>query len=421
MVLLCRTALTYYSPVRDLLRFFVLVAFVPVLVGAQERSDIVADRVEGVMTRRDIDVFVATLFSGYDQPRALYPVEVIELQILSPYPDQGLTPVRVQVFIPETTAVRGAYLFAPGSTGLINPCRASREHVAGIRWGLYRAHVLSVAAQGFVGILPDYPGFEDWALTQPYFHRETEAALVFAAFHAVNRRIADRIPGGLGEMPRVAAGFSQGGHAAFAAADYSDRFGGNLPLDGVIGYGPTTDIEALFLDYPGVAPMLIQAFSRIYGPDVFDPGRILQERWATSLEYDTTRQCVGGMQAYYPQDPDQLFRADFLESLRSGRLRQTHPAIAARIAENKAGLDGHGIPALILQGTNDIVVSATQQERFVQELRSNGSVVDFTIIEGARHDTRQIGFNDALTWIDSLSSRSRSDYDATPAYDRRLD
>lgn len=389
--------------------FYIPLVFLVVAgVSAQSASDIVETRFEGTLSGAEIERFAAALFEGYEQPVAQYPVEIWEFFVLSSYPDRGLTRVRVQVFVPimETTP-RGAYLFAPGSTGLINPCRASREHVAGIRWGLYRAHVLTVAGQGFVGILPDYPGFEDDALTQPYFHKETEAANLFNAFAAVDRWLEDRIPGGLTGLTRVAAGFSQGGHAAFAAADYNDRYSGYLPLDGVIGYGPSTDIGALFQEYPGVAPMLVQSFTRIYGTEAFDPFDILQDRWADRLEYDTTRQCVGGMQSYYPHDAGGLLKKAFLQALRNGTLAETYPSIAEIIEANNAGLGGHGVPALILQGTNDIVVSTASQTRFVEALRAAGSDVRYLIYDGARHDTRQIGFYEALSWIDSLDDEVR--------------
>lgn len=398
---------SYYHSVRRVFSLFFISLFSAIPAGTQDISNILEVRFEGTMSEREVEDFASPLFDGYDQPESRYPVEVWEIFVLGPYPGHQPTPVRVQVFVPVMEAIpRAAYLFAPGSTGLINPCRASREHVAGIRWGLYRAHVLSVAAQGFVGILPDYPGFEDPALTQPYFHKETEAANIFAVLEAVDRWLDDRIPGGISNMTRVAAGFSQGGHAAFAAADYNDRFGGYLPIDGAIGYGPSTDISALLQEYPGVAPMIVQSFVRIYGSEAFDPYAILQRQWAERLEYDTTRQCVGGMQAYYPHDAEGLLQKTFFQALRDGNLADAYPSIATIVAENNAGVDSHGVSALILQGTNDIVVSTESQTRFVEMLRAAGNDVRYIIYDGARHDTRQVGFFEALSWIDSLSDNA---------------
>lgn len=380
-----------------------LVALLPLVllagaVSAQEAS------FEQQLQAADVDAFIAPLFEGYEAPQARHPVDVYELFVETLHPSGTTTPVRVQLFVPvvEPALVRGSYLFAPGSTGLINPCRVSREHVAGIRWGLYRAHVLSLAGQGYIGILPDYMGFEDWSLIQPYFHAESEARLIVDVTRAVDAFLADRLPGGLHPLTRVAAGYSQGGHAIFAAADRNDAFPDGLELDGVIGYGPTTAVDALFLEYPSVAPMVVQAYRTIYGDEAFDPLRILAEPWASNLAYDTTRQCVGAMQSYYPDRATDLFRVDVMKSLWARTTAITHPGLHRIMEENRAGLGGHGVPALILQGTNDIVVDRTTQDEFVVALRERGSDVRYLVYEGSRHDTRQISWPAVIEWIDGL-------------------
>lgn len=355
----------------------------------------------------EVDAFIAELYEGYDAPQARFSVDVYELFVETSHPAGVKTPVRVQLFLPEMPAsgIRGSYLFLPGSTGLINPCRVSREHAAGIWWGLYRAHVLSLVGQGFVGILPDYAGYEDWNLIQPYFHAESEARLIMDVMTAVDAFLSDRVPGGLRELTRVAAGYSQGGHAIFAAADRTDEFPDGLELEGLVGYGPTTAVDALFLEYSSVAPMVVQAYRSIYGDARFNPARILAPQWAETLAYDTTRQCVGGIQSYYPGKPAELFEVEFLKSLWAGTLELTHPAIHDIMEENRTGLSGHEVPALILQGTNDIVVDRSTQDEFVVALRDRGSDVRYLVYEGARHDTRQIGFPEVVSWIDELSEQ----------------
>ena len=363
---------------------------------------------EGPLAAREIDSFIAPLFSGYRRPQARYAVDVFELRITTRYPNGRITPVRVQVFVPQADepAVGGIYLFAPGSTGIVGPCRASREHVAGIRWGLYRAHVLAFAGQGFIGILPDYMGYEDPQLVQPYFHAASEARVVFDSLHGVDDWIrteySERFPEGISAMQRVAAGFSQGGHAAFAAADRNTEMGGALYLHGVIGYGPTTQVEPMLQMYPSLAPMLAMSYYTVYGRSSFDPYEVLQDRWAESLEYDTTRQCVGAMQSYYPSDPYDVFETDFIDSMRDQRLGITHPVIHRVFRANETGLARHRVPALILQGTDDIVVSQKTQANFVEALRARGNPVDYRLYEGSRHDTRQVAFFEVAEWIRTL-------------------
>ncbi len=357
---------------------------------------------EGRMTASEVDTFIGALFSGHEAPRARYAVDVAVLQMYTRYPNGRLIRTRVQVFVPVMDAPETVYLFAPGSTGLIGVCRASREHEAGIVWGRYRAHVLAFAGQGFIGILPDYMGFEDDTLVQPYFHAESEARVIFDALHAVDEWIRPNLPRGIAPLRRVAAGYSQGGHAVLAAADRNALLGGSLYLHGVIGYGPTAEIEPMLELYPSLGPMVIMSYYTVYGRPSVDPHDILLPRWADELEYDTTRQCVGGIQRYYPSSPDALFDPIFLESMRNDRLNQTHPVIARIFEANRTGLARHGVPTLILQGTNDVVVSRTTQDRYVEELRRRGTPVDYRIYQGARHDTRQISFPDVVAWTRTL-------------------
>jgi hypothetical protein len=379
------------------------------LIGAAAafgQSTLVSFELEQRMLPAEIDEFTATLFENHDQPKATAAVDVYLLFVKSLHPSGVETNVRVQLFVPDVPPeeVRGAYLFAPGSTGLINPCRASREHEAGIRWGLYRAHVLSFAGAGFVGILPDYQGYEDWNLIQPYFHAQSEARVIQDAIRAADEFLEDGIPGGLSNLTRVASGFSQGGHAAFAAADHNAELPEDLRLHGVIGYGSTTEIAPLFLEYPQLAPLIVQSFTSIYGQDAFDPFDILLPEWAETLEYDTTRQCVGGIQSYYPASPSELYTPYFQKSLFAETLDQTHPGIAAILAENGAGLTDHGVPALILQGTDDIVIDRWDQDEFVIALRDLGSLVKYYVYDGARHDTRQIAYPAVVEWILDLEA-----------------
>lgn len=357
---------------------------------------------EGRMLPGAIDAFARPLFGGSRAPSARYAVDVAVLRIYTRYPSGALTQTRVQVFVPDTAAPEAVYLFAPGSTGLIGICRPSREHEAGIVWGRYRAHVLAVAAQGFIGVLPDYIGFEDAEGIQPYFHAESEARVLFNALYAVDQWVRTQLPDGIESLTRVAAGYSQGGHAAFAAADRNELLGGALALDGVIGYGPTTEIEPLFRTYPSLAPMVVMSFASIYGRDRVDPHAILLDRWADELEYDTTRQCVGGIQRFYPSSPAGLFDPTFLASLQADRLDQTHPSIAAVFAANRTGLGGQRLPVLILQGTDDVVVRRSVQDRFVSNLRRQGTPVEYIVYDGVRHDTRQIAFSDVIAWIRAL-------------------
>lgn len=359
----------------------------------------------GTLSPKEIDRTIAPLFEGYDPPTARYPVQTFLIRFQSRYPDGRTAPITAQLFVPVLPAEsqRPVYLFAPGTTGLLDVCRVSREHIAGINWGLYRSHMLSFAGQGVIGLLPDYTGFGDPDHLQYYYHAETEGMMILDAVRAV-RFFFDRERFRVRPAPAVhLAGYSQGGHATFAAADLRRAYAPDVEIAGIVGYGPATDMEALFREFTVVTPMVVQTYQRIYGSQVIDPAQILAPRWAETLEYDVTRQCVGAMQSYYPWAADRMFAEPFYESLMAGTLSVTHPDIFEVLRQNSPGLSGHGIPVLILQGTEDIVVYPESQAEFVTALRSRGSDVRYLVYEGYRHDTRQISFDEVLRWIGAVS------------------
>jgi acetyl esterase/lipase len=355
----------------------------------------------------DIDRLAAVLFTDVKAPKAIFTVDAFLLRVESTYLDGKPTPVTVQVFVPryEDKAKRSVYVFAPGSTGLRDACRPSREHIAGIHWGLYRTHVLAHVGQGSIGVLPDYMGFgdPDPAHLQPYMHAAAEGRMMLDVARAIERFIGETAKATVSGTSLFFSGFSQGGHAAFAAADMRARYAREVRIAGIIGYGPSTDIIAMFREFPMVAPMAIYTYSKIYGADRFDPSAILAPRWARSLEKDVMRQCVGGMQSYYPSSPRELFRAEFADALLKGTLEQVYPEIFAILRENSTGLSGHRVPSLILEGSDDVVVSVKSQEAFVRELCRTGSVVRYSLYKGRRHDTRQIGFGEAREWMEQIT------------------
>ncbi len=373
-----------------------------------------------------INSLARELFKPLPAPKARLSVDSWLISFHSKYPDGSPALIMAQVFIPHFTdsAARPLYVFATGSTGLTAACRPSREHIAGIRWGLYRTHVLTFAGQGMIGVLPDYMGFADKGRLQPFYSAVAEGRMMLDTVRAVRTFLSHGAPaGGSGAAPgsssgavpggRVrgvstfVAGFSQGGHAAFAAADLRASYAPDVQLSGVIGYGPAADVVTLFREFPVDAPMAIYTYSSMYGRKRFDPAVILQPQWAEALEDDVTRQCIGGMQAYYPWTPREMYRKEFADALLSGKLPTAYPSIYKVLRENSTGLAGHRVPALILEGTDDVVVSVPSQTAFANALRRHGSAVQLSIYKGARHDTRQRGFTEALAWMQTITRGGR--------------
>jgi 2-dehydropantoate 2-reductase len=138
--------------------------------------------------------------------------------------------------------------------------------------------------------------------------------------------------------------------------------------------------------------------------DGFDPAAYLQEKWARTLEADMNRMCVDAFQKYYGFDGRRVYRPEFHSALYGHRLAELYPSLAARLAENKTGLAGHGLPALIVQGGTDFIVTSATQSLFVAALREAGSAVSYREYKGVPHKgTRQAGFMESVEWMEDVA------------------
>jgi acetyl esterase/lipase len=200
------------------------------------------------------------------------------------------------------------------------------------------------------------------------------------------------------------AGFSQGGHAAFAAADLRASYAPEVSLTGIVGFGSTNDVATLLKEGPCYAPYILYTYARLYPADGLDPRRFLQRPWADTLEADVERMGVDEAQAYYPLDPAKLYTPEFYRALFGGALGRDFPALAARLAENRSGLSSHGLPALVAQGLDDTVIRNPSQSLFVKELVAAGSPVQYARLKGIRHkNVRSAGFRLSVAWMEKLA------------------
>ena len=358
-------------------------------------------------TAAEVDAMAARLFNGRQTPQAQFSVDVFILRYQSVDLQEQPTVVTSQLFVPryDVHAERPVYIFAAGTTGLTDQCRPLREHQLGINWGLYRHHVLAHAGQGAIGMIPEYMHFGEPDRLQPYFIAEAEARVLLDAIRALGNYFG-RQPRDAGPPSAVRpagsflAGFSQGGHAAFAAADRRAAYAPDVSIAGIIGYGPSTDVESLFREFSVVAPPLIYSYAQHYGYDRFDPAVMLADRWLSALEQDVRRLCILGLQSYYPWRPGPLFRSEFTRALHNRRLADEYPEIERILRQNSTGLSGHRVAALILQGGNDVVVNLDDQAEFVVALRNRGSTVRYLVYPNAPHDTRQLGFAEVQQWME---------------------
>lgn len=299
-------------------------------------------------------------------------------------------------------------LYGAGTTGLSDMCAPLNEFSSGKNWGAYHSYMLEYTAQGLIGILPNYQGFDDADLNHPYFVSEFQARALLDAARAAYH-FFDGTPQ-ISARPMEAvfmAGYSSGGHAVFAAKDFAASYAPELPFKGVIGHGPTTNAETLFKESPVFSPYIVQAYRDFYGPEVIDPADVFLDRWLTRFEADVMARCVDDLFSYYSSNARQMYRPEFREVLYTDRLQAVFPAFEAVIEDNAAGLspDGVDIPVLILQGTADQIVTPPSQKQFAVDLCRLDNRVTYMSYPAVDHpNIRRVSFRDTINWIESVAA-----------------
>lgn len=321
--------------------------------------------------------------------------------------DEGGQSVEVfaQLYLPVMTETTFLPIFGVGvgTTGLSDDCAPSLERPGVSNWGDYSAQALAYAGQGFITILPDPIGFGDPDRIARYFVAQASGQMLLDAARAVYGFFEEAE---LALRPAEAVffgGYSHGGNMVFAASDLAADYAPELELLGVIGYGPTTDVAAMLRANPYFAPYLVHAYREIYGAERADPAALLQGGVAATLEEDVMSRCVDVIFSFYGSDPAGVFSADFLAALEAGDFGGDFAPFGELLAENSAGLAGSAVPALVLQGTADTIVTRGQQESFVRRACEAGTPVTYVTYSNVEHfQTRQFGFRDSLAWMRSL-------------------
>jgi pimeloyl-ACP methyl ester carboxylesterase len=358
-----------------------------------------------------IDELARPLFEGFPAPSLRFSVDTYALRYHSTDFDGSAAEIQAQLFVPRYVEPesRPVLVFGSGTTGIADDCAPSREVPELRRWGHYRANMLAYASGGFITVFPDYLGFNDPSRPQRYFSREAEAHVLLDAARAVRAFFAEYPQKARPSGAVFAAGYSQGGHAAFAAADLGPLYAPEVGLRGIIGFAATTDVTALLKEGAYYAPHVLYSYACMYGPQRVKPERYLQERWARTLGEDASSMCVDEFQSFYPFDGRKLFRPEFYEALHADRLAEEYPSLAEALAVNRSGLSGHGLPALVVQGDADAIVTTPTQARFVEALERGGSRVRFLVLKGIQHRyTRPAGFRTSVEWMESLAAGADS-------------
>jgi pimeloyl-ACP methyl ester carboxylesterase len=362
---------------------------------------------EGTTGPFQIQRLAAPLFGRHGPPIVENAVESYRITYLSTGLDGEPVEVSARLFVPvlERARTRPLYVFGAGTTGVADICAPSREMAYPHPLGHYRAYLLAFAGRGFTAIIPDYLGFNDPERLQSYFNAEAEARVMLDAIRAVEAFFERQGAPGGGSRSVFVGGYSQGGHAAFSAADRRAGYAPELEIDGVLGFGATTDVESLLREGPFYAPYIVLSYRQDYGEELFDPADVLAPRWLPGLEQAAGELCVDRVQQHYPFDAGKIYDPEFGGALRARTLASDFPAIARILENNRTGLSGHGVPALVVQGEDDVIVGNNTQTAFVRGLCRQDSKVLYLRYPGVRHrETRPVAFEESIAWMRSLAA-----------------
>ncbi len=354
----------------------------------------------------EIEMLEQVLFKGYTVPIPRYPVDTYRIRFYSIDFDGSIAVITAELFVPRyaVRTERPILVFGSGTTGIADKCAPSLEQWEVRHFGDYRANMLAYAGQGFIVVFPDYLGFNDPDRPQRYFSKLAEGHVMLDSARAVFQdfQTSTQVVKPLSKV--FAAGYSQGGHAAFAAADLKKSYAPDVPLVGMIGFGGATDVETLLREGPAYAPFILYTYSIMYGSGDVDPSAVLLDRFVKTLTTDVDTLCVDQFQTYYGYDGSKLYRPEFHRALYAKQLAASYPSLVRRLTENNSGLSGHGLPALVLDGETDFIVTVASQLRFVDALRKLGSPVRYVVYSGVPHKgIRQAGFQESVDWMERLT------------------
>lgn len=346
----------------------------------------------------------AAAFGAYPTPIIENDVDLWLVEFVTTGPAGDLVSVPAQLFVPVELPVGPApiLVYGSGTTGIGPACAPSREYLLPVPLGYYRELLAPYAGRGFATIMPDYIGYDLPNATQLYFHAQSEAHVLLDASRAVTHFYDQHSRTGELEGGTFFAGYSQGGHAAFAVADRQD-YAPEVHVGGAIGFAATTNVRDLLGQAAFYAPYVALAYQAAYGVEAIRLEEIFGGVWLDLIQATAGTVCVDRAQQLYPYDGAALYLPEFYQALLTGSA-STATGFLDALDENSTGLTGHGLPALLIQGGNDIIVTDRTQERFVTELCRAGSPVRYLNYQAARHrDTRAAGFEAATLWMRALT------------------
>ena len=300
------------------------------------------------------------------------------------------TSVTGTVFAPKGNAPPGGWpIIALGhaTSGIQSECAPS---ISPELLGLAAPVALLVQA-GYVVTLPDYQGLGNDYTYHPYLEPKTEGYNMIDAVRAARKLVPDT------SDRWVAAGFSQGAQAAWAANELATTYGKDLNLLGSVVLAPPLDLTfladaaasgELTKEQKPLYPSILAALKNEYPDFNLDDYRYgkVGERWDSLLQCDVI----------HAKEREQAFDQITADDLRP-RSPEATDALRRRLQEMSLPQQATTAPMLVVYGDSDPLIPAESTDGALAAACGMGDVIDIREQVGKGHTDLDIGV--ALTWI----------------------
>ena len=325
--------------------------------------------------------------------------------------DTDGTPLTIygRAYLPDdATTNLPIFAFAPGTVGVGQQCAPSLEVVTpATSYGNYDSHMITYASQGYAAVTTDYQGFRNPGQMHDYMVGAVEGRAVLDSIRALEH--LDQAQGRLDTSKIFAAGYSQGGHAAFWADTINASYAPDIKLTGIIGFGAVLSVEETMndvtrgsiLDWFG--PYVLTAYTNYYH-HTYNIDNILQGRYAANLASDVTSHCVDTAYSFWGHDDSKVYTPAYLSSIDNGTFASQYAVLAHDLAINATGTEPTATAKLLNQGHNDVVVLPGQAEAALPTMCRNslGPVALKDYPTATHFNTMVVSLSDTLAWMKQL-------------------
>jgi len=300
------------------------------------------------------------------------------------------TSVTGTVFAPKSQAPEEGWpiiTFGHGSAGIQSDCAPSLSpNLMGLA-----APVAQLVQAGYVVVLPDYQGLGNDKFYSPYLEPKTAGYNMIDAVRAAQKLVPNT------SERWIAAGFSQGAQAAWAANELALTYGKGLKLLGSVALAPPLDLTfiadtaaagGLDKDQEPIYLDLLASLKNSYPDFDLDDYRhgVVKDRWDGLLQCDVVDQV----------DRDKAFDQITPDDLRPNSAAATD-ALRNRLQQMSLPQQKATAPMLVVYGGKDPIISVEATSGALAAACRMGDVIDIRLQPDKGHTDLDIGV--AVPWI----------------------